>query len=474
MGKRRYMITDSAKKSQPYYQLLDDLLNFETSFTNPSENHYFDRKSRKSLPYSFTYFNPYTKTIPLSSKSIIALNPRKISKVQIHDDEDKNKMECDVAPTQENPIQDITNQETVIVNYIGNNGGAETNNESSDKQITIVNNLCQDVSNFNSPNQDSVNLVDLSNRETGSGEDSMEIIIVDIEDKEGILSIDIFAENMLTTCSMELNPWLSTPSNKTLEMSMRCQSEIQLRKSDIDFGFSPIRTSESRKMITPRRCKIPPPCLSTPYGRKKASLQRTKWKRPLSSYHLSESNLEIRSRQQTPKLEKRHSYHFDSKATSYITVTPPSSGKKVTLIRRKSIKAISKVITKISEIVFPSSFKQFMTVTTPQENQYKEENNFRQKYMPLPQSPLPAPAKMARLGSRAENCVRSSWQNSLKAKSCEKMNEESLLSVHEHLKIAWVSVEENNYLCVSNVLNICMFCFFISFYFLGNGGSCTN
>lgn len=132
-------------------------------------------------------------------------------------------------------------------------------------------------------------------------------------------SIDAYSENTSSNCSIDLYPWLSSPSN-SFKNYMRCTSEIQIHKPGTERKFnSPGRIEIRRKRMTPRRRQTPPSYLTTPYSRRKTLLRSSSWKRSMSTYNIAPNSPLIKPQ----ALEKRHSYHFDGMFNLSVTVSPP-------------------------------------------------------------------------------------------------------------------------------------------------------
>lgn len=268
LGKRRYKITDSARKSLPYYQLLNDLVSFEMSF---APNHTNYSKSRNSLPYSFAYFDPYTNSIPATPKLLGS------------------------TPKVKSLVRDLTNQNSSDEGFeeydrMSVQESSENNDECSEgsKELQIV--VASKVEEY-----------DRMSIQDGDFE-AQEFILIDMEDDD-----DDFADD-----GTEFYQWFPSPNGDSMDDSMDLYPWFPVPKSS-NLDKSAMSVPEVRKMMTPRRCKIPPSYLS-PYVRRRGG-----------SYS-----------------------------------KPESSPDRVTLIRKRSFRALTKVVAKIGEMVFPSSFKHFV------------------------------------------------------------------------------------------------------------------
>ncbi|XP_016837796.1 protein ECT2 isoform X3 [Nasonia vitripennis] len=352
LGKHRYRITNSAKNPLPYLRFSNDTLQLELALAN------------KSLSYSFEYYDPYTNTIPSPAKSIFASRLLSMGKRKFQHDDDK--------PTHENVSQDSA--------------------------------ICMDYSNdLPSPNSEPAAMT------------FEEISEEDEETMDRTLSIGESSEDLWTDGTMDVDSGIDDV--RTMRKSVSLISKYEHGKI---YGTNTLAGKKHTPLKNVQSCSL---IAFNSSGKKVATPRRyIRWKR--SSSHTGTPNKQLTSCASEPKLRthvtKRHSYQTASVTFSdSVNYLNASAGEGKKTKTRKSSKTLTKALkqssalfSKISEIVFPSTFKQYMPVTPcrPSQQQRREDDCVtRQKYTPLP-SPLPVPAKMARLGSDSDCKVRVSQQ----------------------------------------------------------------
>lgn len=337
MGKRRYQITSSAKKKPLAHH----------HFSLGPEAHFLRlalANSIRALPYSFAYYDPYTNTIPSPANSILASSSRLLTTV----------------------------------------GKRKHQQSSPEPKTPVLENVSQDSGIVCSPSG-SVSTA------------SMAMTIEEISPEYDNNSISIAEDEESWHTAMDVDEETTTSSETTLRKSMSLMS----------------RSSSSASHILDRKRSSLPSRAAMAGGCKKIPIPRRyiRWKR-------SPSCLSAMSKQFSPgqtcnsngNSEARYSSHHHLRhsccqaghsTTANGDTLNNRSTESTRAARRtfsRAFKRGSAILSKISEIVFPSSFRQYMPVTTDKQQDREEEDKAAwQKYTPLP-SPLPVPAKMARLG----------------------------------------------------------------------------
>jgi hypothetical protein len=344
LGKRRHRITDKAKKPLHYFKLPYDTLHFEFTLANV----------HKLLPYSFAYYNPYINAIPSPTKSIFASHLFRISKR-------KHWHNSKVMLQKKNSSQDLANCMEFPNDLMSPSGKCitmtfgEIDEEGEENEDQPYNSL-QCIGEFSDK----------------------------LWSKSGAMEVDTEAD-------------VSRVPRKTIishALGLEYESSNTLNPSKGLSSCSIVTFSSVKKVAMPRRY--------------------IKWKKS-SSYGAMSKQVSACSCSE-PKLRshksKRHDYHqynvIFSNDTVDTNLTDTKKTRRSSRTFSKALKQSSALFSKISEIVFPSTFKQYMQVTPYRVSQHgrkEDEIVTRQKYTPLP-SPLPIPAKVARLGSDSECRVR--------------------------------------------------------------------
>ncbi|XP_011502842.1 PREDICTED: protein ECT2 isoform X2 [Ceratosolen solmsi marchali] len=339
LGKRRHRITDSAKKSLHYFKLPYDTLHFEFTLANV----------HKLLPYSFAYYNPYTITIPSPTKSVFASHLFRISKHKYR--HNSKVMSQKTSSSQDSAIcMDFSNNLMSSSNKCVTMSFRKIDEENEGNKCQPYKSGCLKEFSDNISNKPGVMEVD-------SEEDVNKVHRTKIMRHE--LGLDYEKSGNIFSASMS---------------SRSC---------------SLVTFSSIKKVAMPRR-----------YIKWKKSSSYSAMSKQVSVYNCSEPKLRSHK-------SKRHDYQYSVIFPNDTVDTTASDKKKTRKSSRtfsKALKQSSALFSKISEIVFPSTFKQYMPVTPYRVSQHgrkEDESITRQKYTPL-QSPLPIPAKMARLSSGSE------------------------------------------------------------------------
>lgn len=267
--------------------------------------------------------------------------------------------------------------------------------------------------------QDSAICMDFSNDLPSPTSESAAMTFEEISEEdeeimERSLSIGESSEDLWTDATMDVDSGIE--DLRTMRKSVSLISKYEHGKM---FGANTLASNKHTPLKNVQSCSI---IAFNNSGKKVATPRRyIRWKRS-SSY--TGTPKQLTSCASEPKLRthvtKRHSYQTASVTFSdNVNFLNASAGEGKKPKTRKSSKTLTKALkqssalfSKISEIVFPSTFKQYMPVTPcrPSQQQRREDDWVtRQKYTPLP-SPLPVPAKMARLGSDSDCKVRVSQQ----------------------------------------------------------------
>lgn len=357
LGKNQCRITDSANNTLPY-------------FKNPCYSLEVPLLKSKAESFPCAYYDPYTNTIP---------SLKTYSRQTDSGDPNSNDSQKGL-----NIFQREQNVSQTFFNSVS----------------TPIKNAC-DLSVISSP--DSAICMDFTSSS------------ISISEKSNVIFSCLRAkiESSIELSSLSKIPWHSKESGFSplcrislkkisCNLSLRFTDDKHLMEVDEPETFEKmIVETENRKRIDERvdflnfskiRSKTFFACSS-----KKAVTPRryVKWRKSKSSVNITKS-----PKSRKTKFKKFHSQtnlsirrsRYLSKPDSCSSALVPQSSKKLS----KSLKLSNSFFAKICNVVLPSTFKQYMQVSPIRQS--PEKNVQRQKYTPLP-SPLPVPAKIARMSN---------------------------------------------------------------------------
>lgn len=157
-------------------------------------------------------------------------------------------------------------------------------------------------------------------------------------------------------------------------------------------------------------------CTNLSFSKRKAVIPKRciKWRKSKSCNsfsklinfdHFNNKYAKINS---NPKSSKKFNIYQNTNNNTLPTVTVTIPMLKKSQINNttisKAMKKTTALLSKLSEVL-PLNFKQYMTVDPTSKQQDPEWDLPSQKYTPLPSSPLPVPAKMARLSDKKARTV---------------------------------------------------------------------
>ncbi|XP_058803281.1 protein ECT2 isoform X2 [Phymastichus coffea] len=317
------------------YRITDSARTPLTYLKFPRENLHIDiafARNSKSLPYSFAYYDPYTNTIPSPSKSIF------LSRLLNIDNKRKNYRpeELKVIATRKNVSQDSA--------------------------------ICMDNSNdLPSSSFESVTMTfdEISEEDVNDTQDTFSVV-------ESLDDLSVTSDGIMEVDSVMEDSRVVRPTTSLI-------SKLEYERKHIP--FKNIRS-----------------CSTVTFTSAKKPRRYIRWKRSTSCNAISKTLAPSGSNESKLRfpLAKRTTYQpsasFD---TADSTTTILSGSQKTRRSFSKALRQSSALFSKISEIVFPSTFKQY----APRRQQDDTASTCsRQKYTPLP-SPLPVPAKVARLAA---------------------------------------------------------------------------
>ena len=357
LGKNQCRIIDSANNTLPY-------------FKNPCYSLQVPLRESKSESFSFAYYNPYTNTIPtLEPNSKLTdsgdLNPNDSQKVQTNFSKDQNEIQ--------NFFKSVSDR---------------------------TENLC-DLPVISSP--DSAICMDFSSSCISISEKSNVIfscLRAKIESKIELSSFSKIPWNIndfgfsplcrisLKKISCKLSLHLTEEDHlmevdepKAIE-KMIVETENRERIENPSVDFLNVNTFRSQSLFVNSKKKVVTPKRYIKWRKSKSSVTITRISKTRKSKYKFQSQTNINKRRN----------RFLSKSSSCCSSLVPRRSKKLS----NSLKLSNSFFAKICNVVLPSTFKQYMQVSPT--HQTPEKNIHRQKYTPLP-SPLPVPAKIARLSN---------------------------------------------------------------------------
>ncbi|XP_033226944.1 protein ECT2 isoform X2 [Belonocnema kinseyi] len=362
LGKNQCRITDSANNTLPY-------------FKNPCYSLEVPLLKSKAQSFPFAYYDPYTNTIP---------SLETYSRQTDSEDSNPNDLQkgLNIFQREENLSENSLNSATTPIK---NNAGGDLSVISSPDSA-----ICMDFTSSSiSISEKSSVIFSCLRAKIESSIDLSSLSKISWHSKDSGYSPLCRISLKKISCNLSLRftddkHLMEVDEPETCERRTIVKTENRERIDDrVDFwNLGKIRSktlfaSSSQKAVTPRRY--------VKWRKSKSSVNITKSpksrKAKFKKFH-SQSNLNIR--------RSRYLSKPDSSSSALVLV--PQSNKKFP----KSLKLSNSFFAKICNVVLPSTFKQYMQVSPM--HQSPEKNVQRQKYTPMP-SPLPVPAKIARLSN---------------------------------------------------------------------------
>ncbi|XP_043274969.1 protein ECT2 isoform X3 [Venturia canescens] len=395
MGNRRCRIADTQTNKFSYFK--------RTSGESRLATFNFLRKE----PFSFTFYNPYTNTIPRSLNTWDSLSG--LSNTMIRRKRGERSISMYEMPSwsggcimnKDNSrgnlmANNLSEDSAIMIDWNSSGGGTlpenletmsgnSTRNESEmDSGIDSSMSTAMSCEMFNSSEKILARSGTIARKQNNSE------FIQDEESREMEMDIDAFVPQATSADAYKTSETIALSNNWGNEFStilphwqpLKCSSApAELGSKCFKFqsdthNRSVISSSSHKKIIIPRRY--------------------VRWRKSKSCFAIPKITTPDHSKfvktHSHPNLEKKHDSFVSDQ---FINDSPPLCRK--SNYSSSTLKLATNLLAKMSEINFPHTFKQSMQVSPARKG--LEKIPPRQKYTPLP-SPLPARAKIPRIANR--------------------------------------------------------------------------